>query len=209
MGVNVHNLAMQWAEILAKELGNNQKEQNRMAYGLELLLGEIIKWVILLSLAGIFGLWRQVIIISLAAGILRLASGGEHCNEYYRCLIGGTIWFLLLGWLVKYANMYIAGERLPVIVGFSFILTAILLALYAPGDTENKPINSDAERTKFKRLSLMLAIVYLVIMIGTTQTEAAQFVCLPVAVGMLAQVFTVTPLGYRFLHWIDRVLTFN
>jgi len=209
MGMSIHNIAVRWAAALAKELGSDQREQNRMAYGLELLLGEIVKWIVLLSLAGIMGLWREVIIITVSASMLRLVSGGEHCNEYYRCMIGGTIWFLLLGWIVRYVNMSITVESLLVIAGISFAAAFVLLALYAPGDTENKPINTDAERTKFKRLSLILAVVYLIIMIGTTQTKAAQWICLPVAVGMLAQVFTVTPLGYRFLHWVDRVLAFD
>lgn len=96
-----------------------------------------------------------------------------------------------------------------ILAGVSFAVAIVLLALYAPGDTENKPISTDAERAKFKRLSLILAVVCSIVMIATAQTEAAQFVCLPVAVGMLAQVFTVTPLGYRFLHWVDRALTFG
>lgn len=207
--MSIHNIAVRWAAGLAQELGSDQREQNRMAYGLELLLGEIVKWIVLLSLAGIMGLWREVIIITVSASILRLASGGEHCNEYYRCMVGGTIWFLLLGWIVRYGNMSITVGSLLVIAGISFASAFILLALYAPGDTENKPINTNAERTKFKRLSLILVVVYLIAMIGTALAEAVQFVCLPVAVGMLAQVFTVTPLGYRFLHWVDRVLTFD
>jgi accessory gene regulator B len=207
--MSIHSIAVRWAAALAKELGSDQREQNRMAYGLELLLGEIVKWIVLLSLAGIMGLWREIIIITVSASILRLASGGEHCNEYYRCMVGGTIWFLLLGWIVRYGNMSITVGSLLVIAGISFASAFILLALYAPGDTENKPINTNAERTKFKRLSLILVVVYLIAMIGTALAEAVQFVCLPVAVGMLAQVFTVTPLGYRFLHWVDRVLTFD
>lgn len=207
--MSIHNAAVRWAAGLANELGSDQREENRMAYGLELLLGEIVKWIILLGLAIIMGIWSEVIIITVSASILRLASGGEHCNEYYRCMVGGTIWFLSLGWGVRYVNMSITEGGLLIIAAASFIAAIILLALYAPGDTENKPIKNENERTKFKRLSLILAVVYLVVMMGTAQTEAAQWVCLPVTVGMLAQVFTVTPLGYRFLHWVDRVLTFG
>lgn len=207
--MSIHNIAVRWAAGLAQELGSDQREQNRMAYGLELLLGEIVKWIILLFLAGVMGLWREVIIITVSASILRLASGGEHCNEYYRCMVGGTIWFLLLGWIVKYVNISITAGSLFIIASVSFVVAFVLLVLYAPGDTENKPINTEAERIKFKRLSLALAVIYLAVMLGTARIEIAQFVCFPIAVGMLAQVFTVTPLGYRFLHWVDRVLTFD
>lgn len=206
--MSIHNVAVRWAAGLANELGSDQREENRMAYGLELLLGEIVKWVILISLAVVLGIWREVIIITVSASMLRLASGGEHCNEYYRCMVGGTIWFLSLGWIVRYVNTSITEGGLLLIAGISFMAAIILLAWYAPGDTENKPINSEVERTKFKRLSLIIAVVYLVFMMGTAQIETAQWVCLPVAVGMLAQVFTVTPLGYHFLHWVDRALAF-
>lgn len=207
--MSIHDLAVRWAAGLARELGSDQKHENRMAFGLELLLGEIIKWIVLLGLAGMLGLLREVVIICASAGILRLASGGEHCNEYYRCLIGGTIWFLLLGWGVSWLNTLLTGENLIIIAGIVFVLSAYLLWLYAPGDTANKPIDDEDESRKFKRLSLLVALCYLVVMIGTAQFSAAQFVSLTVAAGMLAQVFTVTPLGYTFLHWVDRVLTFD
>ncbi|MGI5878960.1 MAG: accessory gene regulator ArgB-like protein [Syntrophomonadaceae bacterium] len=207
--MSIHDLAVRWAAGLARELGSDQKQENRMAFGLELLLGEIIKWIVLLGLAGILGLLREVVIICAAAGILRLASGGEHCNEYYRCLIGGTIWFLLLGWGVSWLNTLLTGDNLIIIVGAVFALSAFLLLLYAPGDTANKPISDGNERRKFKRLSLLVALCYLGVMLGTAQFTATQFITLTIAAGMLAQVFTVTPLGYGFLHWVDRVLTFD
>lgn len=207
--MSVHNLAVWLATGLARELGSDRVQQQRMAFGLELVLGEVIKWIILLSLAALLGLLREVVIITVAAGVLRLASGGEHCSEFYRCMVGSTIWFLLLAWGAAALNSLLTGPQLIGTVVAAFAAAAFLLARYAPGDTANKPITSAEEQRKFKRLSLLLAVIYLGVMLACAGSEAVRPATLPIAVGMLAQVFTVTPLGYRFLHWVDRVLAFK
>ena len=76
--MSIHDLAVRWASVLARELGSDQKQENRMAFGLELLLGEIVKWIVLLGLSGIMGLLREVVIM-------------QHPQEYYAWLQWRTL----------------------------------------------------------------------------------------------------------------------
>ena len=92
--MSIHELSVRFAAYLAQELNSDQRQELRMAYGLEILLGEIIKLIVIISLSWMLNILPEVLTITVTAGILRLASGGEHCSEYYRCLIGGTAWFL-------------------------------------------------------------------------------------------------------------------
>ncbi|HWP97756.1 MAG TPA: accessory gene regulator B family protein [Syntrophomonadaceae bacterium] len=207
--MSIHQLAVRWAACLARELGSSLKQESRMAFGLELLIGESIKLLIILLLSWLFGIFPEVLIVLTAAGVLRLVSGGEHCSEYYRCLIGGTICFLLLGWAAHILNSVITKSMLFLIPLSSCFLAAASLWKYAPGDTANKPITNTNEINKFKRLSLFVVCLYLFIMLLLARTNRLSFLVIPLALGMLEQVFTVTPGGYFFLHQIDHILAFG
>lgn len=178
-----------------------------VAYGLEILVGEIIKIISLVILSWLLGILPEVMTIAIIAAILRLASGGEHCSAYYRCLIGVTICFLALGCSVQLLTPLLTESDLYLIAIASSLLSLAVLHKYAPGDTENKPINNESERRKLKRLSILITILYFIIMIICSKYPSMRLFVLPIAVGMTEQVFTVSPWGYRFLQFVDRVLT--
>lgn len=207
--MSIHELAVKCAAYLARELGSDTRQEHRMSFGMELLLGEIVKTTLLLLLSWKLGLLLEVLCISMAAGVLRLVSGGEHCSEYYRCLVGGTICFVLLGWGVHGLNVFFTGSGAYITIVLSILLSGAILFKYAPGDTENRPINSEAERNKFRRLSLIIISIYGIVMILFMNNHLLHPLVLPILVGMIEQAFTVSPWGYRFLHSVDEVLDFS
>ncbi len=207
--MSVHELAVKMADYLGRELDAERIQVARMAFGLELLLGDMVKLVIILTLAQLLGIILEVLIIMVVAAVLRLASGGEHCSAYYRCLVGGIICFLLLGWGVQVLNPLLSRQIITMIALFSFLLVEFILWKYAPGDTENKPITEPADKKRFKKWSLRIGFAYFVIMMSCAGFDRASAFVLPVAAGMLEQAFTVTPWGYSFMHFVDRVLDFS
>lgn len=207
--MSIHELAVKGAAYLARELGSDNRQELRMAYGMEILMGEIVKMILLLLLCWMLGILPEVLCITIGAGVLRLASGGEHCSEYYRCLIGGTICFILLGWGVHYSKVFFIGSGAYLIIALSILLSWSVLYKYAPGETENKPISSEQDRVKFKRLSLIIIFIYGIAMILFMNNFILRPLVLPILVGMVEQVFTVSPWGYRFMHMIDGVLNYK
>jgi len=207
--MSIHELSVRFAAYLAQELSSDQRQELRMAYGLEILLGEIVKLIVIISFSWMLGILPEVLTITVSAGILRLASGGEHCSEYYRCLIGGTAWFLFLGWGIHCLNAFLNQSTINISAGLLFFISIIIIFKYAPGETENKPINSDEERKKFKKWSVSIMIIYGVIVVLFTYLEVLNTFVLPMAAGIIAQVFTVSPAGYGFIHFVDRALDFS
>ncbi len=204
--MSIHESADQIAEYIARELELDHIRQGRISFGAELLLGELVKLGCLISLAILLGIFPEVFTISVAAALLRLASGGEHCSEYYRCLIGGTACFLLLGWLVQKLNPLLNTNVLLIAVILGFLLAEALLWRYAPGDTENKRITEPQQRRKFKKLSMLMVLGYLILMLFSLGIASLHFLALPILAGMLEQTFTVSPWGYRFIHLVDSAL---
>ena len=204
--MSVHEIAVKCAAYLAHELELDRIKENRMAFGMELFLGEIIKLTLTITISYILGILPEVLTITFTAGILRLASGGEHCSAYYRCLLGGTFCFILLGALAHLLNPLISNTALLLIVCISFLIGCILLLKYAPGDTANKPINSSEQRALFKKRSLQIMGIYLIIILAMMMGSAVKILVLPMVFGIIEQIFTVTPWGYHYIHWVDRVL---
>lgn len=157
--MSIHEIAAKCASYLAHELEGDRREELRMAYGLEILLGEVIKQLVMILSAWLLGILPEVLTMSLAAGILRLASGGEHCSEYYRCLVGGTIWFLLLGGYIHYIYPNLNPTGTYLVIALSLIIALVIIIKYAPAETENKPINSEKERGKLRKLSLFIILL--------------------------------------------------
>lgn len=207
--MSIHEISEKFAAYLAQELNSDQRKELRMAYGLEILLGEIIKLIVVILFSWILGILPEVLAITVSAGILRLASGGEHCSEYYRCLIGGTAWFLFLGWGVHSLNKLLGQLIINIIAGLVFFISAIIILKYAPGETENKPINSEADRTKFKKWSVLIMIIYGFIITLFINLEVLNIFVFPIAAGIIAQALTVSPMGYSFVHFVDKVLDFS
>jgi len=73
-------------------------------HGMELLLTALIKSVVIMVFAYILGIFRETMVLVLTAGFFRLVSGGEHCQAFYRCLTGGALVFVALGFLTKGLN---------------------------------------------------------------------------------------------------------
>ncbi len=207
--MSIHVIATRVAAYIGRGVEADRLQVARMAFGLELLLGDMIKLILILTLAQLLGIFPEVLVIMVSAGILRLASGGEHCSAYYRCLVGGSICFLLLGELVHYLNYLLAGQAVILIALLSFLLVELILWKYAPGDTENKPITEAAAKKRFKRWSLVIGLLYFIIMMLCAGFQSTSAFVLPLAVGMLEQTFTVSPWGYRFLHSVDIILDFS
>ena len=204
--MSLHELSVRCAAYLARELEADRIQENRMAFGLELFLGELIKLILVIMISLLLGILPEVLTVTLAAGFLRLASGGEHCTAYYRCLIGGIACFLVLGGIAHVLYPLLDRLSLLLAVGTGSLISTVLLYMYAPGDTANKPINSDEEKARFKRWSLTIAGLYFVLMITMTTMLPTKILVLPILIGMLEQTFTVTPWGYRFIHRVDRFL---
>jgi|LDZS01.1.fsa_nt_gi accessory gene regulator B len=204
----IHGLAEKAAGYIARELGINKPKEGMLAFGLELLLGSALEFALITALACLFGIFRETLILVLTAGILRLVSGGEHCGAYYRCLIGGTVFFLLMGWLVKWLKSAIAFQGLILLMIITFIAVIAIIWRYAPGETENKPL-TEAERVRGRRLSFAVAGIFFAVVILLLIHKADQAYVLPVIVGVLCQSFTLTPWGYGFIRWVDAMLNFR
>jgi len=108
----IHTSAINIAEILSRELKLDKKRTSIVSYGLEVILGGVIKLFVFITFPLALGVFTQFIAANLASGFLRLFSGGVHCTAYYRCLITSTTVFLIIAFVSKHLFIYIGSVYL-------------------------------------------------------------------------------------------------
>ncbi|UTW70179.1 accessory gene regulator B family protein [Anaerobacillus sp. HL2] len=93
---------------LAKTLCNytNQEQQeDYVRYGLEIILGGLLKLFIILTISEILGIVDIMLAAFLTFAIFRSFTGGHHYSTYGRCLIVGLITMLLISFgAIKLTN---------------------------------------------------------------------------------------------------------
>mgnify|MGYP000210062768 CR=1 FL=1 len=130
-------------------------------YGLELIIGEIPKIVLLFVIAIILKIGWLVVFAYFTMLPYKIVAGGFHLKTNIGCTIGTlTIYYgnVLISVYITWAPIYMKYIMILVI----FIFSIIMISLYAPADTVNLPILTKKERKTKKILSYIFATITLV-----------------------------------------------
>ncbi len=123
-------------------------------YGLEGLYLTISKLIIILFLACLLNILKEVIIFLLIYNVIRTTSFGLHATKSWICLLSSTIIFI--GFPIIYKYLYF-DNYLKVILGLILIL---FIYKNAPADTHKRPIVNQKRRMFFKYSSTFIAIIF-------------------------------------------------
>ena len=137
-----------------KKKGNYSEEKlAEIKYGLSTLYINITKTIVIFTLDYFLGIIKELLLILLFYGLLRLTGFGLHAKKSWQCWIGSLFTFLLLPFLVKALtiNIYIR-----IIIS---ILSIIFIAIYAPADTEKRPLIRKNRRILYKIICTITAII--------------------------------------------------
>lgn len=160
-------------------------------YGLQLLIGEIPKFFILLLIAYLFGVLKLSLVVLLIVTPYRVVSGGAHFTTHIECIIATSLFYtgnalisqaLILDNTIKY-----------IIIFITWIFSIIIIKLYAPADTEAVPILRKKERKIKKILSYIVATTMLIVSAIVKNTIIANIVL----IATILQTIALTPFMYK------------
>lgn len=163
-------------------------------YGLQLLVGEAPKMILLFGVSFICGFGLEMLFAYFAIMPYRTASGGFHLHTHLGCIIGSVVFyygiiviskFLVLDSIAKY-----------ILIGLSFIFGILMVSIYAPADTENVPIISKKERKQKKILSYITLILTLVVAIIIKNQVYSNILI----VGTIIQSLSITRIAYKLTN---------
>ncbi len=150
-------------------------------YGLELIIGEIPKIVLLFVIAIILKIGWLVVFAYFTMLPYKIVAGGFHLKTNIGCTIGTlTIYYgnVLISEYITWTPIYMKYIMILVI----FIFSIIMISLYAPADTVNLPILTKKERKTKKILSYIFATITLVVSIVIKDNTLSNILLLNVIV---------------------------
>ena len=165
-----------------------------ITYGIQLIVGEIPKFFIIMGIAYLLGVLDLTILAYFLMLPFRGASGGFHLKTHIGCIIGTVIFFSGTGLLGKYLILAPTVKYIVTFLVWAFGM--IMVKLYAPADTENIPIISKNDRKKKRILSyiaLTLSIIASLIIKDIVISNIIVY-------GMLLQSISITRFAYKLTN---------
>jgi accessory gene regulator B len=171
---------------------NNVAVLEEYKYGLKAIYMNAWKTLILIVLALIFGIWRQVVLFAIAYVGLRLFSHGLHLKSSIACTLLGLTYYMGVSSLA-------VAITIPAYLQVGlWIICFILCLLYAPAATKKRPIFPREKRIKKIASLIVLAVLasasYILAING--KGEIANILL----AGVFCQTLNVLPISYKILR---------
>ena len=169
----------------------NDERAEVINYGLQLIIGEIPKLIIIITIAYILKVLDLSILVLILLIPYRTVSGGVHLQSHLGCIVATSVFYIGNAVLSKYIVLTKTVEY--IITGIVWMFSMIMIKLYAPADTEEVPILRKKERTTKKILSYIVMTLSLIASLIIKNTVISNLLLF----GVLFQTVAITRLMYK------------
>lgn len=160
-------------------------------YGLQILIGELPKGIIILVIAYFLGIFKLTLLSVLIIAPYRCVSGGVHMKTHIGCIIYTLLLYSGSALLGKY---FILEGNIKIISAIIiWVFCMIMIKMYAPADTENFPILRKKERFQKQVFSYIILTLEFIIAIIITNSTISGIIIF----GDLIQTLTITRFAYN------------
>ena len=119
--------------------------------------------------------------------IIRFFAFGLHAPNSTSCLITSIILFIGGAYVSVYLDISI---YIKIIISFISIL---LISIYAPADTEKRPLINRKKRMKYKYISIVVSIFMSFFLIKFHDSYLSNFLL----IGLIEEVIMILPITYK------------
>lgn len=179
------NKCMELVTTYNKDL--SQRDIDKIRYGLEGLYLTITKLIFIIIVSIILGIWKETLLLILIFNGIRLTGFGVHAKRSIDCLVSSTLFFIL-------GPIICIKLTIPLIVKIIlFIPLTVLIGIFAPADTEKRPLINKKKRKIYKILSIIISIIYMTIAIVIKDNTLSN--CFIFAI--VIQIIIMLPITYK------------
>ena len=203
--IDLTKLAGVIATHMTQDIDMEHGRVDQLSYGLEIILGTVIKGTILFSLAYLLNILPHVALALAAAGLFRLLSGGAHCTSYWRCLVLGVSAYLLIGLVaINIANL-ITLQLFKTMAGIVILTATACTVKWVPGEVPHRTMDGQREMIMFKVLSMLYLFLWagLILYLANSTNYS---VLLAALLALAMQTLSFTPWGYRLVARADGLM---
>lgn len=180
---------------IRKEMSDVDDERAEVIkFGLQILLGEIPKFFIMLGIAYLLGVFKLSLIAFLILLPYRGMSGGFHLKTHIGCIVSTCTFYCGVALLSKYVLLNDIAKY--ILIASTMIFGILMIKLYAPADTEDVPILSK----KIRKQKQILSYIFLIIGLVLAATIPNNIISNIIIFGYIAQTCTITKLAYRITN---------
>lgn len=185
----IHSLSVQIANKLNKYAYKEGLEFKKVVLGAEIILINVTKLILIFSLSAIMGIFFETVMVLIGFNIIRRTAFGLHARNNIWCAITSTALFVIVPYVLRDYQINILA------ILFIFVTIFIALFLYAPSDTESRPIIGVNKRSKLRRDSLISCLVLLLIVLFIPFSNFK----LMMTVGAVYEAISILPITYKLL----------
>lgn len=156
-------------------------------YGFLGLYTLITKTTVIILISLILGFFKQFIIFFLFYTLLRSVGFGAHAKTNMQCWLFSTLLLIGLPYLITKINF---SANTVFIV---WVICFVNFLIFAPADTEKRPIISKKRKLIFKILVLSLSLLYLGLLIKFNSLSNL------ILASMTLEGILVNPIGYKLM----------
>lgn len=168
----------------------HEEKLEEIRYGLESIYLTYTKIFVIFVLAYFLGIIKETLLLLLTYNIIRTFAFGIHATKSIYCLITSLMLFIGGVYIVKYMSLNIYAK---IIIS---IMLLICIYKYAPADTYKRPLINERKRKKYKVISTVLGIAYVILIIILNNNIISNYL----VIGMLESVIMIHPLVYKIFN---------
>ena len=177
-------------DLLSSKYNYDSLTKDKILYGLEIIYIFITKLSVILISALIFGLFKEMLIFTLLLNGLRTFAYGVHAKKSWHCYISSLVVFILMPYIFINININLIQK---IIIS---ILSLISMYVYAPADTETRPIVNMNQRKKLKLYSFLVCTIYIILSFIIKNEMIINLILL----SMITESFIINPFIYKIFN---------
>lgn len=183
MGAFVENKIVNYI----KNYNNSMSEDDEsiLRYGIQIYYFTISKLVVIMAMAILLNVFWEVCAVTLLIGGLKKYAYGFHADTFWSCIIISVVNFFGIVYLAKLSF----GPYAKILI---ILVSLIIFYIYAPADTEERPLVDAEERKKMKYKAIITAIVYCLVSLFVKEYLSNMIILSLMFVG-----FNTCPIPYK------------
>lgn len=163
-------------------------------YGLESLYLTLTKIVVIYLISILLKTSKELSLVFLFYGILRLTGFGIHAKGSKECWIASLLVFVPFPYLLK---VVLIPKYINIILS---VIGTILLLIYSPADTKKRPLIHKKKRIMYKIITVLIASIYTMINVFIKDNILSN----TLTFAILLEMVMVLPISYKLFG-----LTYN
>lgn len=168
----------------------NTSQYENSIFGLEVIFISIFQMTGLILTGIVLNKLDMLIFFFLPFMILRTSAGGMHASSALKCFVYSVASFLIALLLEHAFNSF------KYFIYINLFVSFILIFLYAPQDSINKPFKHN-EKQKFRRRSLLISIILITLIIFIYRFKQYHNFSTLASLGILFESVTLLPVLNR------------